>query len=296
MRALALLLAGDRERLRRGRRRRRCSTAARRRPGSPRKSGNSAVGLAARRGELLLGARTASAMNGLAASRPWATTSSVGGGDALVLDQGPGGVGGLGLDHHDRDVLAPSRGTTRPATTMSKTARSSSLCVGNATHWPSIRATRTPPIGPLNGSPASWVDIDARVDRDDVVQVVGVERHDGDDDLDLVAQALDEGRAQRAVDQPAGEDRVGRRAALAAEERAGDAARGVHPLLDVDRQREEVELVLRVLAGGRRRQQHRVVVEVGDGRAGGLLGEPPGLEPDRAGAEAAVVDDGFGGT
>src|SRR3712207_7042361 len=33
--------------------------------------------------------------------------------------------------------------------------------------------------------------------------------------------------------------------ALAAEERAGDAARGVHPLLDVDRQREEVEVVLR---------------------------------------------------
>ncbi len=51
--------------------------------------------------------------------------------------------------------------TTRPATTMSKTARSSSLCRGKATHCPSIRATRTPPIGPLNGSPASWVDIEA---------------------------------------------------------------------------------------------------------------------------------------
>ena len=33
--------------------------------------------------------------------------------------------------------------------------------------------------------------------------------------------------------------------ALAAEERAGDAAGGVHPLLDVDGQREEVELLLR---------------------------------------------------
>ena len=32
---------------------------------------------------------------------------------------------------------------TRPATTMSKTAFSSWLWVGNATQWPSIRATRT---------------------------------------------------------------------------------------------------------------------------------------------------------
>src|SRR3712207_7796036 len=51
-----------------------------------------------------------------------------------------------------------------------------------------------------------------------------------DDDLDLVAQALDERRAQRAVDEAAGEDRLRRRAALAAEERAGDAPGGVHPL------------------------------------------------------------------
>ena len=37
-----------------------------------------------------------------------------------------------------------------------------------------------------------------------------------------------------------------------------------------------------------------LVVEVGDDGAGGLLGEASGLEPDRAGAEAAVVDDGLG--
>ena len=49
----------------------------------------------------------------------------------------------------------------RPATTMSNTARSSSLCRGKATHWPSTSATRTPPIGPLNGRPDSFVDIEA---------------------------------------------------------------------------------------------------------------------------------------
>ena len=50
---------------------------------------------------------------------------------------------------------------TRPATTMSKTASSSWECVGNATHWPSMSATRTPPTGPENGRPESWVDSDA---------------------------------------------------------------------------------------------------------------------------------------
>src|SRR5690606_11869275 len=92
----------------------------------------------------------------------------------------------------------------------------------------------------------------------------------------------------------AGQHRLGGRATLTAEEGAGDASRGVHALLDVDREREEVEVVLRVLAGGRRRQQHRLVVEVGDGCAGGLTGQAAGLEADRAGAEAAVVDAGFG--
>src|SRR3954449_291982 len=96
---------------------------------------------------------------------------------------------------------------TRPATTMSKTAFSSWLWDGNATHWPSIRATRTPPTGPENGRPESCGggDADAAdragerqagelrgerrgVDREHVVRVVRVERHHGDDDLDLVAQ------------------------------------------------------------------------------------------------------------
>ena len=50
---------------------------------------------------------------------------------------------------------------TRPATTISKTARSRSLQRGNATHWPSMRARRTPPTGPENGRPEMSVDADA---------------------------------------------------------------------------------------------------------------------------------------
>ena len=132
------------------------------------------------------------------------------------------------------------------------------------------------------------------IDGHDVVEVIGVERHDRDDDLHLVAQALDERRAKRPVDQPAGEDRVLAGPALTAEERAGNAPGGVHALLDVDGQREEVELLLRRLPGRRGREKHRVVVEVGDDGTGGLTGEPAGLEPDGVRAVLAVVDRGNG--
>ncbi len=63
-------------------------------------------------------------------------------------------------------MTAMSSPTTRPATTMSNTAVCSWECLGKATHWASplpssISATRTPPIGPENGRPESWVDRDA---------------------------------------------------------------------------------------------------------------------------------------
>ncbi len=128
------------------------------------------------------------------------------------------------------------------------------------------------------------------VDREHVVYVVGIEREHGDNDLDLVTQTLDESRAQRAVDQPAGQDSVLARASFATEERSGDAAGGVHLLFDVNRQREEVEEVAGLLLRGGRGQDHRVVIEVSDGGAGGLPGKTTGLEADGAGAEGAVVD------
>jgi hypothetical protein len=56
----------------------------------------------------------------------------------------------------------------------------------------------------------------------------------------------------------------------------------------------KVELVLGAATGSGGRQQHGVVIEVGGDGATGLLGEASGLEPDRAGAELAVVDGGFG--
>ena len=212
------------------------------------------------------------------------------GGLALVLDQVPGRLGGLGLDHHDRDVVtddpAGDDHVEGRALDVGELREGDPLAVDQADADATDRAAEGQ-AGDLGGGAG-------RVDGEHVVLGVGVERQDGDDDLDLVAQALDEGRAQRAVDEPAGEDRLGRRATLATEEGAGDLARGIHPLLDVHGQREEVEALARVLPGGGGGEEHRVLVQVSGDGAAGLLGQTAGLEPNRAGAEAAVVDGGFG--
>ena len=71
---------------------------------------------------------------------------------------------------------------------------------------------------PREGKPSDLGRRRCRIDRENVVQVIGVERQHGDDDLDLVAQTLNEGRTQGTIDEPAGEDRVLGRTALATEE------------------------------------------------------------------------------
>ncbi len=97
------------------------------------------------------------------------------------------------------------------------------------------------------------------------------------DDVDLVPEALRERRPQRPVDQPAGEDGLVGRPALPAEERARDLAGGVHPLLDVDGEREEVGSLPHLAGCGRRDEDHRVP-EPGDDGAVGLAGELSRLE------------------
>ena len=96
-------------------------------------------------------------MNGFAASRPAATTSSVG---AVLPDRTRSQV--CSVDSASTIAMATSPAAViRPATTMSNVAFSSWSTSGNPTQRPSISATRTPPIGPLNGRPASWVDSEA---------------------------------------------------------------------------------------------------------------------------------------
>src|SRR5690606_20580572 len=215
------------------------------------------------------------------------------------LDERDDVVGRLGLDHHDRDVgsvgvVSPTDdaagddhvedGVLELLDGRERDPLPRLVVVGDDerdTHATDRAGERQ--TGELGGGRRG-------VDRDDVVEVVRVQAQNRDDDLDLVAQTVNEGRAQRPVDQTAGQDRVGGGASLATEERAGDATRGVHALLDVHRQREEVELVLGLLRGAGGREQHGLVVEIGDDRTGGLTCEAAGLETDRAGAVGTVVE------
>ena len=118
------------------------------------------------------------------------------------------------------------------------------------------------------------------VEGEDVERVDLVHRQDRRDDLGLVAVALGPQRPDRPVGHARGQGRPVARARLALDEAAGDLARGVHPLLDVHRQREEVRARARRLRAHRRHQHHRVP-RADDDRAVGLLGQLAGLERDR---------------
>ena len=115
------------------------------------------------------------------------------------------------------------------------------------------------------------------VDRQDVVGVVLVGTEDRRDDLGLVAEAVGERRAQRPVGQAAGEDGVLAGTTFAPEERAGDLAGRIGPLLDVDRQREEVHAFTHALGGVGGGQDLRATDRRHDG-AHRLGGELAGFE------------------
>ena len=70
-----------------------------------------------------------------------------------------------------------------------------------------------------------------------------------------------------------------RGAALPLEEAAGDLPGGVHPLLDVDREREEVRVRPRIRTADGRREDHGLARAAED-CAVCLLGEPARLEDD----------------
>ena len=123
-----------------------------------------------------------------------------------------------------------------------------------------------------------------RGDRaEDVGLVLLVGREDRDDELDVVLVALGEERADRAVGQAGGQGgRLGR-ARLALDEAARDLARGVHALLELDREREEVEARAGIGPVGGAEHQG-VAVADGDGAAG-EAGELAGLDGQRATTE-----------
>ena len=189
---------------------------------------------------------------------------------------------------------APRRARPRPSSAPSfvpTTIRSSSsrpprsrCSVGLTTSSPSIRPMRTAPIGPRNGSGESISAAEAPLMQRMSCADDHVGREDGADHLHLVPEALRPERPDRAVDHARGQDGALGRPPLALEEAAGDLPGRVHPLLDVDGEREEVRAFARLHAALRRCEHHRVARADDDG-AVGLLRELAGLERDLAAAD-----------
>ena len=151
-----------------------------------------------------------------------------------------------GLDHHDRDVavaeLAPGDDELERAGIALGVGRvRDPLAVGR--EGEAHRADRA-----VERDAADHQGRGRGVDGQDVVGVLLVGADDGDDDLGLVAEAVSEAGAQRPVGEAAGQDGVLGGPPLPAEERAGDLARGVGPLLDVDGEGEEVDAGAHVVA------------------------------------------------
>ena len=115
------------------------------------------------------------------------------------------------------------------------------------------------------------------VHGEDVVRVDLVHGEREVHELRLTTPALREQRAQRAVDHARDERRLLACTAFTLEEGAGDLARGVHALLDIHRQREEVDIaeVARGSSG-----EHDGVAGRNRHGTGGLLGHLARLEGD----------------
>ena len=192
-----------------------------------------------------------------------------------VLVELPGLLGAAGLDHHDGDVAVVVLATGDDELE----GRVVALGVGGVRDPLALGRPGDAhgADGPLEGQARQHQGGRGAVDGDDVVGVLAVDAHDGDDDLGLVAVAVGEARPQRAVDQAAGEDGQVGGPALTPEEAAGDAPGGVHALLDVDRQREEVDALADV-AGTVGGDEHLGLAEAGEDRALALEGQLAGLE------------------
>ena len=211
---------------------------------------------------------------------------------ALVVDEVPGVLAGTGFDHGDGDVTvlddtAGDHDLEHGALTLAPAREGDPLAVDQRqTHAGDRAFERQAGDHRRSGG---------RVQGDDVVGVVGIDGQHGLHDLHFVAQRVREQRAQRTVDDTARQDRLGARAAFTAEERARDLARGVHLLLHVDGQREEVVVLLRAGTGGGGGQNHRIIVKIGCHRAIRLLCETTRLEAQGSFSERTIVNNGLHG-
>ena len=189
-----------------------------------------------------------------------------------------GTLGATGLDHHDRDVGVDgvAQGASGDDQLEVRGVAFGEGGVRNPLTVVGVRHAHGPDRA-VEGDARDHERGGGGVDREDVVRVLLVGAEDRADDLDLVAKALREGRAQRAVDESTDQDRLVGQLALAAKERPGDLAGGVGALFDVDREGKEIHSLSSGLRGGDRGEQHGVA-ETREYGAVGQLGEVTGLK------------------
>ena len=214
----------------------------------------------------------------------------IGLGLTLVIDEVPGVLAGTRLDHGDGNITvldhtAGDHDLEHGALTLAPTREGDPLAVDQRQTHTGDRAFERQ-AGNHGGGGSG-------VQGDDIVSVIRVHGEHGLDDLHFVAQGVREQRAQRAVDDAAGEDGLGARAAFTAEERAWNLAGSVHLLFNIDGQREEVVVLLRAGTGGGGRQNHRIIVKIGGDGTIRLLGETTGLEAQRALTKRTIINYGF---
>ena len=208
-------------------------------------------------------------------------------GDLHGLDNGfLGNLAGAGLDHHD--------GVLRAGDDEVEVAFGG-LGEGGVDHVLAIDAADADAAdGAVEGDVAN-AEGRAGADGDERVGLVlAVGGEGGGDDLDLVAEALGEERAQAAVGQAHGEDAIGGGAPFATGEAAGDLADGVEALFVIDGEGEEVDTLTGVGHTGRD-EDDGIALAHGHG-AVGEAGEGAVLDEQGLAADLDFVgtDTGFG--
>ncbi|TXT32093.1 MAG: hypothetical protein FD131_655 [Rhodocyclaceae bacterium] len=118
--------------------------------------------------------------------------------------------------------------------------------------------------------------------RRDVGIDLGVDRQHVNDDLDFVVEAIREQRADRAIDQAAGQRFLFGRTAFALEETTGDTAGSVGLFLVIDGQRKEILARLGILGSHNGNQNHGFFHGNEDGTAS-LAGNFTGFDGDLMG-------------
>ena len=130
---------------------------------------------------------------------------------------------------------------------------------------------------PLEGNGAHRERRRGAVERNDVERVLVVDGERRHDHVGLAAIPVLERRTKRPVYQAAREDGLFTRPSLPPEERAGNAANGIHPLLEVDGEWEEIDSLTHRLGGGGG-DEDLYSAESGDDGAVSLSGELAGGE------------------